>query len=373
MATHVGTSGDAELFGLGEFDAGTGLSGRPLGETVSGSDFVYDPFDAYRAGLVSNPNVIVTGAIGSGKSSVVKMMIARALERGRRVVVVDPKGEYHSVAELLGGTSWRLGIDGWCAPFSDETGEDREAALAAWSVATGRAFSARERLVALALVSRSGPSKHPLRRWRDLGAKDLSEDLLAGLDRLIEGDLAGLFEGPGDPLCVDGSFTVVDVSAHWGRESLPLAALAAVATARRGVGEDRGTHVVIDEAWALLADPTTLTWMRGSWKLARARATSHLLVLHRTSDVEAVAPAGSAQRATADGLLRDCDTAVVMRQAESDVIDLVGTHSGRRRVLAQLGRGEALWRSGSSWSLVRLRPDETDWALIDTDQRMRFA
>jgi polynucleotide 5'-kinase involved in rRNA processing len=45
---------------------------------------VFDPFDAYAAGLVSNPNVIVAGSIGAGKSTIVKMLCDRALCRGRR-------------------------------------------------------------------------------------------------------------------------------------------------------------------------------------------------------------------------------------------------------------------------------------------------
>ena len=45
-----------------------------------------------------NPNMIVAGSIGAGKSTVVKMVLDRALERGRRVVVIDPKGEYGQLA-----------------------------------------------------------------------------------------------------------------------------------------------------------------------------------------------------------------------------------------------------------------------------------
>jgi type IV secretory pathway VirB4 component len=73
-------------------DAGSGLAGEALGQCQYGSSFVLDVFDAYRTGLVSNPNVIVAGSIGAGKSTIVKMQLERALRRGRRAVVVDPKG-----------------------------------------------------------------------------------------------------------------------------------------------------------------------------------------------------------------------------------------------------------------------------------------
>ncbi len=371
--THVGTSADGALFGLADFDAGTGLDGVPLGETVSGTPFVYDPFDAYRGGLVSNPNVVVTGSIGSGKSSVVKMMIARARDRGRRVVVVDPKGEYRHLAERLGGSYAQLGVDGWSAPFVLGGRVDDEAALAVWTFASGRPFRPAERVTALDLVRAVGVAAHPVREWRSRGGGDLPEDLRAGLDRLIDGDLSGIVEGPGDPLALQSGLSVLDISSHWGRESLPLTALTAVATARSLAGAGVGLHVVIDEAWALLSDSTSLAWLRGSWKLARARATSHVLVLHRVSDVDAVDGEGSSRRARAEGLVRDCDTVVVMRQRDGESASLVGDHEPRRRIVARLGRGDAMWRSGASWSLVRLRPTSRDRELIDTDELMRSA
>ncbi len=374
LATHVGTSGDGALFGLVDFDAGTGLGGVPLGETASGNPFAYDPFDAYRAGLVTNPNLIVTGAIGSGKSSVVKMMVARARARNRRVVVVDPKGEYRALVETLGGSYWRLGENGWCTPFLGGDAIDVDAALSAWSLASGRALLAKERVMATHLV-RTTRSSRPLPEWRERGGREMPEDLRAGLDRLIDGDLAGIFDGPGDPVELDSGLTVVDVSSYWGRESLALAALAAVSTAR-GSSESTASHVIIDEAWAVLNDESTLTWLRGSWKLARARAMSHILVLHRFGDVAAVSGVGSAERARAESLVRDCDTAVIMRQGEGDEgggVDLVGANETRRRLVRGLRRGEALWRTGSAWSLVRLRPTDLDRRLIDTDERMRRA
>src|ERR1700728_1831615 len=88
--THWATSVDLESLRLPAHDAGTGLEGSSLGESQYGSSFVLDVFDAYNAGLVSNPNVIVAGSIGAGKSTVVKMQLERSLQRGRRAVVIDP-------------------------------------------------------------------------------------------------------------------------------------------------------------------------------------------------------------------------------------------------------------------------------------------
>ncbi|MDE3222357.1 MAG: DUF87 domain-containing protein, partial [Acidobacteriota bacterium] len=117
--THWATSEDLGTFGLPAHDAGTGLVGAPLGDAQFGDPFVLDVFDAYQAGLITNPNVVVAGAIGAGKSTVVKMQLRRALARGRRVVVLDPKGEYGPLARHHGYAPVVLGRDGWCDPFGE--------------------------------------------------------------------------------------------------------------------------------------------------------------------------------------------------------------------------------------------------------------
>ena len=67
--------------------AGTGVN---LGSDLLGGSFAFDPFSAYREGRVTNPNVVVLGQIGRGKSTFVKTLLLRELERGRRAVVLDP-------------------------------------------------------------------------------------------------------------------------------------------------------------------------------------------------------------------------------------------------------------------------------------------
>ena len=75
------------------------------------------------------------------------------------------------------------------------------------------------------------------------------------LYRFIHGDLAGLFDGEGEPLTFVGDLVVVDLSAQWSSNSLSVAVLSAVAAAQQVVGSsDELGYLVIDEAWALLGD-----------------------------------------------------------------------------------------------------------------------
>src|SRR5581483_5313741 len=68
-----------------------------------GGPFAFDPFDAYRAGAITNPNMLVAGEPGVGKSATAKIFIYRSVGVfGRWAAIADPKGEYRALAEALG-------------------------------------------------------------------------------------------------------------------------------------------------------------------------------------------------------------------------------------------------------------------------------
>ena len=73
-----------------------------IGDDLLGGSFVFDPFTLYAQGVVSNPNMVVFGQIGRGKSAFVKTFLWRQAVFGRRAWVVDPKGEYGDLAAAWG-------------------------------------------------------------------------------------------------------------------------------------------------------------------------------------------------------------------------------------------------------------------------------
>jgi hypothetical protein len=83
-------------------EAGLGQRGVVIGDDLLGGSFVFDPFELYAQGVVSNPNMVVFGQIGRGKSSFVKTFLWRQAVFGRRAWVVDPKGEYGDLGRRLG-------------------------------------------------------------------------------------------------------------------------------------------------------------------------------------------------------------------------------------------------------------------------------
>jgi hypothetical protein len=95
------------------FMAEDGLGGRGvhIGTDANGGAFVYDPWELYGVAL-TNPNMLVGGQIGKGKSSFVKTYIYRQAVFPRLAWILDPKGEYGPLAHALGCEPIRLEPNG---------------------------------------------------------------------------------------------------------------------------------------------------------------------------------------------------------------------------------------------------------------------
>ncbi len=375
-------------------------SGIVLGSDLLGGDFSFDPFSAYADGRVTNPNMVIFGQLGRGKSTLVKTLLLRAVAQGCQAVVLDPKGEYGSFAQALRVVpiSLKPGGDITLNPLAGgaEVGAvRRDVALLSTVLehGLGRSLQPVERYALLAARQQlSGHDQPILRDMVDalfcpqlLAAEAIhtTTEALAGegrvlaleLLRLIDGEFAGMFNGRTTPgLSTSGAVVVLDLSSVWGSDALPLVVACALswlnATSRTG----RLRYLVLDEAWAVLRDVSVARWLQGSWKLARSTATANVLVLHRLSDVDAVANHGDQSIALASGLIADSGTSVCFQLDPSDAADaaeVLGLSATTAHLVGQLGRGVALWKVGGRQHLVahEVRPEEFD--VIDSDHAMR--
>ena len=366
--------------------------GVPIGvDVVTGQPFCYDPWALCKAGVLTNPNVLLAGVIGQGKSAVAKSLAVRSVAAGRQVYVPgDPKGEWGIVADAVGGLTIRLGpgLPTRVNPL-DVTGPARAGMLAAVSeILLGRALSPAEHAALDAALRAIGDGPAVLAdvlRWLvdpDPRINDqdgishgqrISEgrNLAHALRRLVRADLAGLFDAPTttrpDP---DAAMVVLDLSALSGDDTALAVAMTVAGVwldpaigARGPRAPGRKRWVIYDEGWRLLRTPAQLKRMQTAWKLARATGTANLLVVHRLSDLDAVGDTGTANRALADGLLADCSTRILYRQ-EPDQLDqlarLLGLGATESDVVRDLHRGTGLWRVGTSAHIVahHLGPQE---------------
>jgi hypothetical protein len=401
-------------------EGGLGQRGVVIGDDLLGGSFVFDPFELYAAGVVSNPNMVVFGQIGRGKSAFVKSFLWRQAVFGRRAWVVDPKGEYGDLADAWGvhpvalrpGGAIRLNpldpgpdADGEAAP--DATGRRRMELLSSLaSACLGRALVPRERAalgVALAEATRVTavptvpvvvealltPSADAARSLRT-EQRDLLEDgrdVALELRRLVHGDLCGMFDGPTTAgLDLSSPLVVLDLSALYSSTALGVlmacatawlqAALARAAVSAGAGGAPSGSgrfFLVVDEAWAILSNLGVARWLQSSWKLSRAFGVSNVAVLHRVSDLRSVGASDSEQVALAQGLLSDSETRVVYAQSPGELeaaADLLSLSTTESDLLPQLRRGVALWKVGQRSFLVQHRLSATERRIVDTDAAM---
>ena len=92
-------------------EAGLGSDGVFIGsDSWSSAAFVYDPWTLYEQGVLTNPNQLLAGVIGKGKSMLAKSLATRSIAFGRKVYVPgDPKGEWSVVCRAVGGRVIELG------------------------------------------------------------------------------------------------------------------------------------------------------------------------------------------------------------------------------------------------------------------------
>ncbi|MEU5833033.1 ATP-binding protein [Streptomyces diacarni] len=403
-------------------EGGLGAEGIYIGRDVHAeASFVFDPFTLYgKVEGFTNPNVLLAGVIGQGKSALAKSFAVRSIAFGYRVYVpCDPKGEWTPAAQALGGTSVALGpgLPGRLNPLdaaprpestseSDWAGEIRKRRLlllgslartvlgrdllpmehtaldvaldsvVARATATGRTPLLGD--IAAALNNPAALDEAAGTMSGQLG--EAARDLAHAMRRLVHGDLAGMFDAPStvtfDP---SAPMLTIDLSRLGGSgddTALVLAMTCASAWMESALTDPRGGRrwIVYDEAWRLMRHVGLLQRMQAQWKLSRGLGIANLMVIHRLSDLLTAGDAGSQGRALAEGLLADCSTRIIYRQ-ETDQLpaasSLLGLTSVEMDAIAHLNRGRGLWKVAGRSFIVQhlLHPQEL--ALFDTDGRMQ--
>lgn len=390
-------------------EGGLGAPGVYIGRDACGGAWVFDPWRAYEAGILSGPNMLVVGQLGRGKSAFLKTYIARQYVFGRQAWVLDPKGEFAPLADFLGGTVIALvpGGEVRLNPLTARLGREGQLGLlrSVAAAALRRELTPEEDAglrVALRLVSAEEPREptlpeivsallHPGAAMTAEVVMDAGEfagavrQVALALQRLCEGDLRGMFDGPTSPgLDLDAGFVALDLSAVQDSSALGILMTCAAAwlqgvvmerkrSAEAGAGEAPKVILAVDEAWRITADLGVAEWLQRSFKLSRAHGVQNIIALHRLSDLGAAGAAGSREARIAEGLISDADTKVVLAQPPDQVDglrNLLGLSRTEAELVPTLRRGEALWQVGRRSFLVQHRLSSIEQGLVDTDARM---
>ena len=388
-----------------------------IGEDVCGGGgaFCYDPWELYSRQLLTNPNMAVIGQVGRGKSATVKAYAARSIVFGRRVIALDRKGELDRLCQVAGVRPIRLERGGPLRlnpldarlsaaaglPEAEIRRDQLDVLIALGGAACRRGLRPAEKaalrmaLVRAAQGANGGEPTLPevsraLLAPTDRDAQRLgmpaaelgsaSRDVALELDRLVEGDLAGVFDGQTtDGIELDGQLVVFDLSALYQNDDMLGVLMVCVAAwvqrlLQRQSGRRMRSILILEEAWSCLSSIEVARWMRSLQKLSRQYGVQVVLVLHRFSDLVATGSAGSEVVGITKGLLSDTETHVIHGMPHSEVTatrELLALSETEASLLTELPRGRALWRVRGRSFIVDLRLSRLEESICDTDACMR--
>lgn len=377
-------------------------NGIILGRNLHGGVFCFDPFKLYASGLITSPNVVIFGQIGRGKSTIIKTFALRQPPNTYNTLIIDPKGEYSKVAQAKNGFIVRLEPNGKqminplsrLALWRTYEGELETSSLlsALTETAIQRPLKPVEKAILDSTVTYMiqsdsqtepnlecfinylfEPSANQLRELRISKTQflEISREMIYELRRLITGDLKGMFnKSTIKPNQLKKPLIVIDLSKVYNNNSLALVMacvkhwLESVSLTNNNM---KKTFLVYDEAWALLNNESILNWLRGSYKLARARGISNIAVVHRVSDLL------EAKNNSPIGILKDSEVKVLLRQDPSEISllkDFIGLSDSEAEVLPRLPKGVALIKLPDSTFLVEVCLTDEETLICDSDKAM---
>ncbi|WP_410469092.1 type VI secretion protein [Streptomyces sp. G-5] len=416
-----------------------GASLPPIGAYIGHNTLTSQAFSAHpsawvKEGLVTNPNVMITGIPGSGKSAHIKALCFRLMVFGQRTLIAgDVKGEYAELCRHLGTEPVRLGpgLPGRLNPLDagplghnlDKiNGEELAARLTeirrrrltlirsllelqlrrTLQPHEGEALRAAVRQVTGELAGTS-PTRlqtptlpmvyrvlqdptpemaHELRvRGEDIQlAREQMASLRSALGEMIDGHLGGLFDQQTSiELDWDAPIQSVDISAlqEYGDETVAMVLTCVSSWAQSAIDQPGRPWIVVrDELWRQLQSggAAMVRKIDSDLRLSRASGTIQVLATHRLSDLEAVPDAATLARE----LIASCETRIQLAQDTRPLRmtrEAIGLTSAECDLIGSWGaaqRGRALWKVGRGGGshAVQLILSSVEERLFETDEKM---
>ncbi|MEW2166947.1 type VI secretion protein [Streptomyces sp. NPDC007084] len=407
----------------------------PVGAYMGQNTLTTEAFSAHpaawvRQGLCTNPNVMITGVPGSGKSAHIKALCFRLMAFGHRTLIAgDVKGEYASLCRHLGTEPVRLGpgLPGRLNPLDAgvlgtdldrvrDQGElrgrlreihrrrltllkallelqlrrslepqEEEALDVAVREVTGELYG-QSRLDTPTLPLVYDRLRDPTDamagelRVRDQEvqrAREQMESLRSALGAMVKGHLGGLFDQQTSiGLDWDAPIQSVDVSAleQYGDETVAMVLTCVSSWAQAAIDRPGGRPwiVVRDELWRQMRSGGTsqVRKIDADLRLSRAAGTIQLLATHRLSDFESVGAAGSEAQTIAKDLISSCETRVQLAQDTRPLQmtrEAIGLTDAECALVGSWGAGQ---RGRALWKIGRGAGHAVQLVLSRTEQEL---
>ncbi len=410
-------------------------TGAQMGiDLLSGGAFYADPIGWVNDDAISvtNPNLVVFGKPGKGKSATVKAFCLRMLAYGYRILILgDTKDEYEPLCRALGVEPFVVGLGlparinplafgplghGWDRLDAAEAQRREAIMFARWIVlirglvgsqqvpfgpveetAVGEALriltgyrTAATRLVEVTIPqlwhALDEPADELVTACRYADRRhflDGTRTLRDALGSLVKGHLAGLFDDH-TSIAVDWRAPIQSLSLSrlepLGDQAIGIAltCLNSWGQAMREIAEVGDLRIVVrDETWRQMRlGVEAMKSLDANLRLSRRDADLQLLIAHKPSDMLTAGDSTSQAVAIAKDLLHLCDTKILHGQDQA-VADELGSMLGlsplAQRVVtgwANAGKGRALWVVGDRQFKVQTVLSQPELALTFTNDAL---
>lgn len=398
-----------EIGGLFPLLAANGIPalGARIGyDALSGGAFYCHPIEWVLMGLATNPNMVIFGEPGRGKSSTVVAFLLRMMPFGIKTLISgDVKGEYSPLLRALGvapialgrGSSARLNAldlgplasrwQGW--PVTRQR-EELDGVLGRWvkllaALAEAQGYQptvtdekvltdvlrqlvgatsgyTHLRPVTIPDVARhlAEPDDSLWQGARFAGRREFFDHLRSitdALSNLVSGPLAGLFDEPTNfDLDWDAPVQSMDLSLLRSRGdqavAVALTCLGSWSSLVTDLQDDGEIRIVVrDEVWRQMRlGPRAVQAVDSDYRLSRAERKIQILVGHKPSDFLSVGNAGSQEVAIAKDLLALCSTRILFGQSTRVASELAADFALTEKEheattgWAMERQGRALWK-----------------------------
>lgn len=334
----------------------------------NGSLIIFDRFS------LENANEVVFGKSGSGKSFLIKLESMRQFMLGAEVIIIDPEGEYESIAKALGGeyVSFTASSPVKINPFDlsgiyvegeNELGLKILSLHGLLKIVMGELDATHDAILDRALMEtyrQKGITIDPSTQTNSpplmedlykvlLGMEDPSANELAlRLEKFIKGSLSGLFNQQSN-FDITNPFTVFSIKAL--EDQLRPIAMHIIldfvwTKVRKSL---RKRLLVLDEAWYLMKYEDSASFVYGIAKRARKY---YLALTTATQDVQDFLSTDYGK-----AVLSNSSIQVLLKQSSTEIDSVsrvFSLSSGEKELLLAVGVGEGLFFVGQNHVLVRV-------------------
>jgi conjugal transfer ATP-binding protein TraC len=347
----------------------------------NGSLIIFDRFS------MENANEIVLGKSGAGKSYLIKLEIMRQFMLGTEVIVIDPEGEYATMAGTVGGevVSFTSNSPVKINPFDlsqlyeegeNELGMKILSLHALLKIIMGQLNAEEDAMLDKALVETyrgKGITPDPASQKKEpplmedlyktlLGMEDrAAKELAYRLEKFIKGSAAGIFNQPSN-FDLSNPLTIFDIK-QLEEELRPIAMhiiLDYVWTRVKKTLKKR--LLILDEAWYMMKFEDSAQFV---FSIAKRARKYYLGMTTATQDVE-----DFLKNDYGKAVLTNSSIQMLLKQGTAEV-DLVGEtfflSEGERELLLSAGIGEGLFFAGQNHVAMKVLAAPFEHELITSN------